>query len=39
MKMLNILIGNADELSNDLMEALVREVCRDQAFVNCVRTS
>ena len=39
MKQINLLIGNGEELVNDLIEATVQEVCAGRAEVRCTRTS
>jgi hypothetical protein len=39
MKTYRILLGNCEELLNDFIEALFREVCRGQAKLQCIRTS
>ena len=38
MKKLNLLLGNGEEVVNDLLESTVVEVCSGQAEVNCIRT-
>ena len=38
MKRLNLLLGNAEDVVNDLLEATVHEVCGEDAEVNCIRT-
>ena len=39
MKTYHILIGNCEELLNDFIEALFREVCEGRAAVQCTRTA
>ena len=39
MKKVNLLLGNGEELVNDLIEATVQEVCMGRAQVTCIRTS
>ncbi len=39
MKTYRILIGNGEELLNDFIEALFKEVCQDKAAVHCCRTA
>jgi CheY-like chemotaxis protein len=38
LKKINLLLGNAEELVNDLIEATVQEVCAGRAEVTCTRT-
>jgi CheY-like chemotaxis protein len=35
---INLLLGNGEELVNDLIEAAVQEVCAGKAQVKCIRT-
>ena len=39
MKTLNVLLCNSDRRVNNLIEVLVRDVCYNQAVVNCIRTA
>ena len=39
MKKVNLLLGNGEEVVNDLIEATVQEVCGNRAKVMCTRTS
>jgi len=38
MNTVNLLLGNSEEPINDLLEALVQEVCGDRAAVKSIRT-
>ncbi|HEV2211190.1 MAG TPA: hypothetical protein VG167_20695 [Verrucomicrobiae bacterium] len=39
MRKVNLLLGNAERRTSNLLEAAVLDVCYDQAAVECVRTS
>jgi len=39
MKTLNVLLCHSDRRVNNLIEVLVRDVCYNQAVVNCVRST
>jgi CheY-like chemotaxis protein len=39
VKRVNLLLGNSEELVNDLIEATVQEVCAGRAEVNCTRAA
>src|SRR2546423_8305628 len=39
MKRLNVLLCNSDRRVNNLIEVLVRDVCYNQAVVNCTRSA
>jgi hypothetical protein len=39
MKTINLLLGNSDRRVSNLIEVLVRDVCYNQAVVNCIRAA
>jgi CheY-like chemotaxis protein len=39
MKKVNLLLGNCEDVVNDLLQATVEEVCAGRAEVNCIRTA